>query len=54
MGKAPIEPSADLRELASALRQMYIALVNEGFDDRQALIIIGQAMAAGSGQGGAR
>lgn len=45
----PIEPSADLRELASALRQTYVALTQEGFDERQALIIIGQILAANGG-----
>jgi hypothetical protein len=45
----PIEPSADLRQAASALRQMFIALINEGFDERQALTIIGHAIAANGG-----
>jgi hypothetical protein len=47
----PIEPSADLRQAASALRQMFIALLAEGFDERQALVIVGQILAANS-QGG--
>ena len=38
----PTEPSADLRELASMLRQTYIALTNEGFTESQALTIIGE------------
>ena len=42
----PTEPSADLRELASALWQMFVALCNEGFDERQALVVIGQVLAA--------
>lgn len=44
---APREPSADIRQAASALRQMFIALTAEGFDERQALVIIGQVLAAG-------
>lgn len=46
----PTEPSADIRQLASQTRQMFVALVNEGFTERQALVIIGQMIAAaGSG-----
>jgi hypothetical protein len=47
----PTEPSADLREAASGLWQMFVALTNEGFDERQALIIIGHVLAAGQGGG---
>lgn len=32
-----IEPNADFRTLAVALRQFYVALVNEGFTESQAL-----------------
>lgn len=42
----PVEPSAAIRQMASALRQMYVALVAEGFSDRQALVIIGQVVSA--------
>lgn len=45
----PKEPSADIRQAASALRQMYVALIAEGFDERQTLVIIGQVLAAGVG-----
>jgi hypothetical protein len=31
------------------MRQTFIALMNEGFTDHQALIIIGQILAANSG-----
>lgn len=41
-----MEPSANLRQFASAARQMFIALVNEGFTERQALSIVGTAIAA--------
>ena len=43
-GNAPREPSADLRQAASAMRQMFIALVNEGSSEVQALQIIGHIL----------
>lgn len=36
---SPTEPSADLRQMASFLRQMYVALMNEGFTEEEALRI---------------
>lgn len=42
----PVEPSANLRHLASALMQTYTALTMEGFTDHQALVIIGQILSA--------
>lgn len=45
----PVEPAADLRQLASALRQMYVALTMEGFTEQQALVIIGQCISANAG-----
>lgn len=42
----PMEPSADIRQLAGALRQMFIALTDVGFEDRQALVIIGQVLSS--------
>ncbi|MCX5066664.1 hypothetical protein OOJ91_12320 [Micromonospora lupini] len=44
--RPPVEPSADLRQFASGVRQMFVALVNEGFTERQALAVIGTALAA--------
>ena len=41
---APQEPSADLRLAANAMRQMFTALVNEGFSETQALQIIGHIL----------
>jgi len=38
----PTEPTADLRQMASLLRQTFIALVNEGFTEAQALKIVGE------------
>jgi hypothetical protein len=52
MASNPTEPAADLRQMAAALWQMYVALTNEGFTERQALVMIGQMMAAGQ-HGGA-
>lgn len=44
------EPSADVRAAASQIRQMYLALVSEGFEEHQALMIMGYMMAGGKGQ----
>jgi len=40
------EPAADFRQLAKILRQMHIALVQEGFTEIQALEMVGKALAA--------
>ena len=45
MGGVPYEPSADMRTLARGLKDMYEALVAEGFSERQA-ITIGEVLAA--------
>lgn len=47
-----IEPSAELRTAAHALREMYVALTAEGFTEAQTLQIIGYSIATGSGGGG--
>ncbi len=41
-----IEPSAALRQAAKGLREMYVALTNEGFTPAEALAIIGYAVSA--------
>jgi hypothetical protein len=46
VSNGPIEPAADLRQLANMLRQTYLALVQEGFTEREALAIIGQIIVA--------
>lgn len=51
MSNGPIEPAADLRQLANALRQTFLALVQEGFTEQQALVIIGQILAANAAGG---
>lgn len=35
-----IEPSADLRKFAQLIRQMYVALVGQGFSEDEAMLII--------------
>jgi hypothetical protein len=40
------EPSADIRQAAATIHQIYTGLVDEGFTERQALIIVGQILAA--------
>ena len=46
MGGVPYEPSADMRALARGLKDMYEALVAEGFSEHQAITIIGEVLAA--------
>lgn len=40
------EPSAGFRETASSLRQMYVALVQAGFREDQAMHVVGVAVAS--------
>lgn len=40
------EPAAQFRQAAAVWRQMYLALVDEGFSDQQSLVILGQVVAA--------
>lgn len=42
-----LEPSADMRQAAHGMREWYVALTDEGFSSRQALTLLGQAIAAG-------
>ena len=42
----PVEPSAELRQMAATFRQIFVALVAEGFTEKQALVMIGQILAA--------
>ena len=48
MSNGPIEPDAGKRVAAKELRQMFLALTQEGFSEQQALVIIGQILAAGN------
>jgi len=50
---AQTEPNADARTFARTMRQLFVALMLEGFTEAQALQIIGMGIAASvSGQGG--
>lgn len=49
MSNGPIEPSADMRQMAAAFREIYIALTLEGFTTGEALTIIGQIIASNQG-----
>jgi hypothetical protein len=46
VANGPMEPSAEMRKGANRLRQLFIALTNEGFTEKQALVIIGQILAS--------
>jgi hypothetical protein len=41
-----VEPSADARTLAKTCHQIFVALTLEGFTEHQALMILGQMIAA--------
>lgn len=51
MDRAREEPSAEARFFAKAMRQMYVALQQEGFTTMEAIAIIGQVIAAGTANG---
>jgi hypothetical protein len=53
MSNGPIEPTADQRVMAATLRGIYLALMQEGFTEHEALTIIGQLLAANAGTGAA-
>lgn len=42
----PVEPSAEMRQFAAVMFQMYSALTQEGFERLDALAIIGKVIAA--------
>lgn len=41
MTNGPIEPHADMRQMANVYHQMFVALTQEGFTEQQALQIVG-------------
>lgn len=47
----PIEPSADVRASAHNIREVYLALLAEGFTEGQAMMIV-VALSAAAVQGG--
>ena len=48
----PVEPSADMRAAAHAVREIFVALMQEGFNENQALTIVGQILASNAQGGG--
>jgi hypothetical protein len=42
----PTEPSPDVHRTATLLRHLFVALIRVGFEERQALVICGQAVTA--------
>lgn len=42
----PQEPSAVMRQAARGIREVYVALTAEGFSSQEALVIVGQILAA--------
>lgn len=47
--KGPTEPSADIRQAASTMWQIFVALTSEGFSEEQALMIISNMMRGNQG-----
>jgi hypothetical protein len=48
MGKFPQEPTADTRTAAKAMREVFVALVDEGFTRHEALTVIGVMLGTAS------
>jgi hypothetical protein len=42
------EPAADMREAAKGVRQMFVALVHEGFSEHQALMVVAEIIRSGA------
>jgi hypothetical protein len=52
ISKTPkVEPSADLRSAASVTRQMFVALVDEGYSEAQALTLVHGVLTSGIKRG---
>lgn len=49
MPNQPREPAADLRQFAKVCREMFLALMEEGFTETQALQILGVFVAGSIG-----
>ena len=52
MSKAPEEASAQMRQFARAIRDMYVAMLAEGFTPLEAMQLLGQVVSAGIIAGG--
>lgn len=48
-GPVKIEPTADHRSAALNMRQLYVALCDEGFTDAQALALVGTMLRSAVG-----
>lgn len=51
--RIPVEPSAVVRQAAKAMHEVFVALINEGFTETQAMHIIGVMLHAQIQSGGA-
>lgn len=55
MGDGPVnnqeEPNAQSRQFAATMRNLFTALTQANFTEQQALVIIGQVIAASFGKG---
>lgn len=40
LGDCPIEPHADMREAATVIRQLFVAFIDAGFDEHQAMTLV--------------
>lgn len=48
------EPRAELRQFARAMREIYVAMQQEGFTEAEAMQIVGVTIASGIANGGAK
>lgn len=48
MPNGPVEPNATNRAMAATLRELYLALIQEGFEKDEALTILGKMLEAGA------
>ncbi len=51
MSNHPHEPSAANRAAARELRDLYLALRQEGFSEREALAVVGEILRGATGNG---
>jgi hypothetical protein len=48
--RSPTEPSADIRQAASTMWQIFVALTSEGFSEEQSLTIISNMLLGNQGR----
>lgn len=51
MPNTPYEARSDFRQFAVTMHEMFIALIEAGFSEQQALIMLGQILAASTSGG---